>query len=463
MKNFLIESFLVVAFVVGVSVMAPQAHAGLFTDLIATMKANLSAQVSRATLSTTSDVVVEQEATVVPSTSSTAVITSLKTGAESDAVRTLQQELTRLGYYTGAIDGLYGSGTTAAIRTFQSTNGLTADGAAGVNTLSLIDSGNARANVASEKSIETRVPSDPSSTDSSTSESEEETLGQISMWYGKVNQHRPVGGSWTTDPDGTAGAGNYADWGNDGWGDRKLQYCQRFWPETTEVELTTEQTITGWRTRGNLGNYTSMKAVYNCLGESEEEEEEQDDEEEETTGGTCEDVVPGLTVSYENTSSDGPIFLSEEAPQKLGRFVLHADCDLKIKHIFISNANSPLENMFSDYYVYHLYGLQGTSYGELLASASAQPDGEISFPDYLEMEAGDTTMIEIRGEIENQNQSFIGEESQIQLFIYDQHVYDTNTNETFASSPVAHWNQAPYHAQRIVGWATPADEQLVQQ
>jgi len=61
--------------------------------------------------------------------------TSLEWGDSGEAVRQLQVRLKELGYYTGSIDGQYGSGTYAAIYTFQQRNGLTADGKAGTATL----------------------------------------------------------------------------------------------------------------------------------------------------------------------------------------------------------------------------------------------------------------------------------------------------------------------------------------
>ena len=38
---------------------------------------------------------------------------SLREGTTGSAVRSLQQNLKTLGYYTGSVDGDYGSGTTA--------------------------------------------------------------------------------------------------------------------------------------------------------------------------------------------------------------------------------------------------------------------------------------------------------------------------------------------------------------
>lgn len=58
----------------------------------------------------------------------------LREGSEGDAVRKLQQALKQLGYYSGSVDGSYGSGTTSAVQAFQRANDLTVDGAAGPST-----------------------------------------------------------------------------------------------------------------------------------------------------------------------------------------------------------------------------------------------------------------------------------------------------------------------------------------
>jgi len=63
---------------------------------------------------------------------------SLKAGMNGSSVRTLQKNLRTLGYYTGSVDGDYGSGTEAAVSAFQSANGLKADGVAGKATLNAI-------------------------------------------------------------------------------------------------------------------------------------------------------------------------------------------------------------------------------------------------------------------------------------------------------------------------------------
>ena len=58
-----------------------------------------------------------------------------KYGSRGEEVRQIQTKLKRWGYYNGSIDGIYGSQTQAAVKWFQSKNGLAVDGIAGKNTL----------------------------------------------------------------------------------------------------------------------------------------------------------------------------------------------------------------------------------------------------------------------------------------------------------------------------------------
>ena len=58
-----------------------------------------------------------------------------KYGSSGSEVTQIQTKLKRWGYYNGSIDGIYGSQTLAAVKWFQSKNGLTVDGVAGKNTL----------------------------------------------------------------------------------------------------------------------------------------------------------------------------------------------------------------------------------------------------------------------------------------------------------------------------------------
>ena len=58
----------------------------------------------------------------------------IKQGATGSTVKTIQQKLKRWGYYTGSVDGIYGSKTVAAVKYFQRKNGLTVDGIVGNKT-----------------------------------------------------------------------------------------------------------------------------------------------------------------------------------------------------------------------------------------------------------------------------------------------------------------------------------------
>ena len=56
-------------------------------------------------------------------------------GSSGEQVRVIQTKLKNWGYYDGAVDGVFGSQTTQAVKYFQRKNGLTADGIVGLATL----------------------------------------------------------------------------------------------------------------------------------------------------------------------------------------------------------------------------------------------------------------------------------------------------------------------------------------
>ena len=58
-----------------------------------------------------------------------------KFGSNGNEVVQIQKKLKQWGYYNGDVDGIYGSKTQAAVKKFQSSNGLSADGIAGSQTL----------------------------------------------------------------------------------------------------------------------------------------------------------------------------------------------------------------------------------------------------------------------------------------------------------------------------------------
>ncbi len=58
-----------------------------------------------------------------------------KYGSRGSEVTQIQKKLKRWGYYSGNVDGIYGSKTVSAVKYFQRKNGLTVDGIAGTKTL----------------------------------------------------------------------------------------------------------------------------------------------------------------------------------------------------------------------------------------------------------------------------------------------------------------------------------------
>ncbi len=63
---------------------------------------------------------------------------SYKVGSSGETVKQIQQKLKNWGYYSGSVDGIYGSQTESAVKSFQKANGLTVDGIAGPATLAAI-------------------------------------------------------------------------------------------------------------------------------------------------------------------------------------------------------------------------------------------------------------------------------------------------------------------------------------
>ncbi|MGM9527144.1 MAG: spore cortex-lytic enzyme [Oscillospiraceae bacterium] len=60
---------------------------------------------------------------------------SYKRGSSGETVSKIQETLKNQGFYSGAVDGVYGSGTEQAVKAFQQAYGLSVDGKAGTQTL----------------------------------------------------------------------------------------------------------------------------------------------------------------------------------------------------------------------------------------------------------------------------------------------------------------------------------------
>lgn len=93
--------------------------AGTNTQTLLLSKANAASSVS---------------GTTTASASSETLVKTLRRGATGADVTAVQTRLAALGYYTGAVDGLYGSGTIVAVKKFQLRNGLKNDGLVGSKT-----------------------------------------------------------------------------------------------------------------------------------------------------------------------------------------------------------------------------------------------------------------------------------------------------------------------------------------
>ena len=59
-------------------------------------------------------------------------------GSYGETVKQIQQKLLDWGYYNGDVDGVFGSRTEKAVKSFQRSNELTADGRAGTQTLAAL-------------------------------------------------------------------------------------------------------------------------------------------------------------------------------------------------------------------------------------------------------------------------------------------------------------------------------------
>lgn len=68
----------------------------------------------------------------------TVAVAVISQGSRGETVKLIQQKLKRWGYYKGSVDGIYGPATKAAVKYFQSKNGLKADGIAGNQTLAAL-------------------------------------------------------------------------------------------------------------------------------------------------------------------------------------------------------------------------------------------------------------------------------------------------------------------------------------
>ena len=110
------------------AIVAAQRNYGLTTDGIAGAKTIAALESGASTVNTVN----------TTNNSSTSATTTSANSANND-VAALQELLARRGFYTGAIDGVRGSQTNAAIAEAQKAYGLTVDGIAGAQTIAALE------------------------------------------------------------------------------------------------------------------------------------------------------------------------------------------------------------------------------------------------------------------------------------------------------------------------------------
>lgn len=119
----------------------------------------------------------------------------LKRGHNNSTVRTLQQNLKDLGYLKVNATGYFGSLTSKAVKAFQKDNGLWADGIAGKNTISVINSISAEDSKDTTSQVESK-PESKSQPETQSKPTSNKTYNASTTdwtWFGKVNSFMPNG------------------------------------------------------------------------------------------------------------------------------------------------------------------------------------------------------------------------------------------------------------------------------
>ncbi|MFK3936437.1 NlpC/P60 family protein [Alkalihalobacillus sp. NPDC078783] len=185
------------SFVVGLAsaaTFAANSDAYANVDMSKVVEENKAAEVQQAeqTQAATENAVAQEETQVV-STS------TLRQGQTGQAVKDLQTKLVNHGYNTNGVDGIFGAGTEAAVRSFQADKGLSVDGLAGRQTISALGgevaSAPASSNTAqASSSNETASASETATASATESVSEDNSVSaqtqvagtQVSASYGSV-------------------------------------------------------------------------------------------------------------------------------------------------------------------------------------------------------------------------------------------------------------------------------------
>jgi len=115
----------------------------------------------------------------------------VKMGSTGDAVKYLQQSLTKVGYNPGPIDGIFGSKTEAAVKAFQSANGLVVDGIVGAKTWAAIDNALLSPSKSTNSLLENIAANPPKSTNSKINSNLQTPTKQVSPELNNNIQTKP--------------------------------------------------------------------------------------------------------------------------------------------------------------------------------------------------------------------------------------------------------------------------------
>lgn len=123
--------------------------------------------------------------TAAPKPGATAAPTLLKVGSRGTEVKKLQERLAALGYLASA-DGIYGTKTYQAVKSFQKKNGLSADGMAGAMTQNRLYSSSAIAAGGGTVALPTQAPSSGSHSSSSSFVAPRASEVRYANWYTEI-------------------------------------------------------------------------------------------------------------------------------------------------------------------------------------------------------------------------------------------------------------------------------------
>ena len=117
------------------AVKAYQKHLGIYADGVAGDKTLTALYEGRTAFTEKYNTVTSSGKSKTAKTTNPYTLTY---GDSGERVKQLQKSLKKLGYYTGRADGVYGGLTRGAVRKFQKSHKLNADGVAGLKTLNAL-------------------------------------------------------------------------------------------------------------------------------------------------------------------------------------------------------------------------------------------------------------------------------------------------------------------------------------